>query len=117
MEEKNLTQGGIYLAKLNPAKISEVGKVRPVIILTSQRILDISPPVIFICPLSSKSHSDFGNIHLRLKARDHLEVESFALIEHCRAIGITRIIPSQIACVSNIELKNIIFRLNSLLEF
>lgn len=57
MEEKIiLTRGGIYLAKLNPAKLSEVGKVRPVIILNCQKILDSQPPIVFICPLSSKSY-------------------------------------------------------------
>ncbi|MEA0971658.1 hypothetical protein Megvenef_01642 [Candidatus Megaera venefica] len=30
-----LTRAGIYLAKLNPAKDVEIGKVRPVIILNS----------------------------------------------------------------------------------
>ena len=115
VEEKILIRGGIYLAKLNPAKTSEVGKVRPVIILNAQKILDMSPPVIFVCPLSSKSHSDFGSIHLRLKPRDNLEVESFALIEHCRAIGITRIIYPGIANVTNMELSSIITRLNDLL--
>lgn len=30
-----LTRGGIYLAKLNPAKKDEVGKIRPVVVLNS----------------------------------------------------------------------------------
>ena len=47
-----LTRGGVYLGKLNPAKHNEIGKVRPVIILNSQLILDSMPPIIFICPLS-----------------------------------------------------------------
>ncbi len=115
MEEKILTQGGIYLAKLNPAKVHEVGKVRPVIVLNAQKILDMSPPVIFICPLSSKSHSNFANIHLELEPRDNLEVRSFALIEHCRAVGTLRIVYPRIANISNDELSIIISRLNNLL--
>jgi len=38
-----LTRGGVYLGKLNPAKHAEIGKVRPVIILNSQLILDSAP--------------------------------------------------------------------------
>ncbi len=36
VEQKEiLTRGGIYLARLDPAKINEVGKIRPIIILNS----------------------------------------------------------------------------------
>jgi mRNA-degrading endonuclease toxin of MazEF toxin-antitoxin module len=37
---ETLIQGGIHLAKLDPAKPSEVGKLRPVILLTGQFMLD-----------------------------------------------------------------------------
>ena len=41
MVEINIFQrGGIYLAKLNPTKYDEIGKLRPVVILTSQNILN-----------------------------------------------------------------------------
>jgi mRNA interferase MazF len=115
VDGKILVRGGIYLAKLNPAKTFEVGKVRPVIILNAQKILDISPPIVFVCPLSSKSHSNFASIHLKIAPRGNLEVESFALVEHCRGIGIARIIFPQIANLSEIELTDIISRLNNLL--
>ncbi len=61
-----LTRGGVYLGKLNPAKHDEIGKVRPVIILNSQLILDSMPPIIFICPLSSQSQKEFSNLHYEL---------------------------------------------------
>jgi len=35
-----MIQGGIHLARLDPIKAGEVGKRRPVIILTGQVILD-----------------------------------------------------------------------------
>ena len=60
---ETLTRGGVYLGKLNPAKHNEIGKVRPVIILNSQLILDSAPPIIFICPLSSQSQKEFSNLH------------------------------------------------------
>ena len=117
VEEKIiLTRGGVYLAKLNPTKISEVGKVRPVIILNAQNILDSIPPVVFICPLSSKSQSNFSHIHLKLFPRDNLEVESFALAEHCRSISLVRIIHPRIAQITEHELSVIFSRLQLLLD-
>jgi mRNA interferase MazF len=47
-QEKILTRGGIYLARLDPVKGDEIGKIRPIIILNSQMILNNNPPVIFI---------------------------------------------------------------------
>ena len=115
-QEKVLTRGGIYLAKLNPSKIGEVGKIRPVIILNSQTILDSEPPIIFICPLSSKSESAFSNIHLKLSPRDNLEVESYALIEHCRSISLSRLIFPRIAQITDHEVSILLLRLKHLLD-
>ena len=39
-----LTRGGVYLARLDPARGAEVGKLRPVVILTAQALLDVNPP-------------------------------------------------------------------------
>jgi len=109
VEEKMiLSKGGIYLAKLNPTKDFEIGKVRPVIVLGSQAILDAEPPVVFICPLSSKSHSDFASIHYPLGPRDNLEVSSFALLEHCRSIAISRIINPRLAAITLKEYKELL---------
>lgn len=100
-----LSQGGVYLAKLNPTKQGEVGKVRPVVVLTHQRLLDIQPAVVFICPLSSQSHANYDALHLALSPRDNLRVISFALIEHCRAIAYHRLTGSRLAQLSPQELE------------
>jgi mRNA interferase MazF len=92
-----LIRGGIYLAKLDPAKAAEVGKIRPVAILNCQTILDIIPPTVFICPLSSQSKPEFSSLHVKLPARDSLKVTSYALVEHCRSITIRRIMYPRLA--------------------
>ena len=110
-----LSRGGVYLAKLNPAKQAEVGKVRPVVLLNSQVILDKKPPVVFICPLSSKSYSEFNGLHYELAPRDSLKVISYALLEHCRSISLNRLIHPRIAQVTNPELDLIFYKLQILL--
>lgn len=115
VEEEILTRGGIYLIKLNPSKPSEVGKIRPSIILTSQKILNSKPPVVFICPLSSQSKPMFKNIHLKIEKRDGLNVHSYALVEHCRTVSISRINYPRIAQSTDLELITIIEKLNYLL--
>lgn len=112
-----LSQGGIYLAKLNPSKKDEVGKVRPVVVLTNQLILDAEPAVVFICPLSSQSHIQFASLHIELPPRDSLSKVSYALVEHCRAISHQRITNHRLAQLQHRELVNIIERLNLLIDY
>lgn len=68
-----LTQGGVYLARLDPSKHAEVGKIRPVVILMGQFILDIQPTSVLICPLSSQSYSGCSHLHVALSPRDSLQ--------------------------------------------
>jgi mRNA interferase MazF len=110
-----LTRGGIYLARLDPAKENEVGKIRPVVILTSQIILNVTPPHVFVCPLSSQSKREFTSLHVELPARDNLLAISYALAEHCRSISIKRVIYPRLANVTEEELSLILHRLQKLI--
>jgi len=116
MVEQEVNRGGVYLAKLNPSKDSEIGKVRPVIILNSRIILKAKPPIVFICPLSSKSHKNFTDLHVKILSRDGLDINSFALVEHCRSISISRLNYPRIAQVSDVEISAIIMRLQYLIS-
>ncbi len=109
------TRGGVYLARLDPVKGAEVGKRRPVVLLTDQYLLDIKPPHIFICPLSSQSDPAYQSLHVKLPARDNLRVESYALAEHCRSISIRRIQPERLAQLDTDEIMQIIHRLQHLI--
>ncbi|MDP3558736.1 MAG: type II toxin-antitoxin system PemK/MazF family toxin [Legionellaceae bacterium] len=110
-----LTRGGVYLARLDPAKHSEVGKIRPVTLLTAQLILDTTPEILFICPLSGQSYPEFRALHMKLTPRDRLLKTSYALVEHCRSISIKRLVPTRLAQLTPDEISTIITRLQRLL--
>ena len=106
-----LTRGGVYLARLDPAKGAEVGKLRPVVVLTDQTLLDVSPPHVFVCPLSGRSAAEYQALHVTLPARDSLKVNSYALVEHCRSISIRRLQSERLAKLEIDEINEIIRRL------
>lgn len=110
-----LTRGAVHLARLDPAKGAEVGKCRPVVLLTAQHLLDVDPPVLFICPLSSRSDPAFAAIHVSLPPRHQLRRQSYALVEHCRAISGRRVLSEQIAILTDAELEAILGRLEQML--
>lgn len=110
-----LTRGGVYLARLDPAKGAEIGKLRPVALLTAQELLAVEPPLLFICPLSSRSDPLFAALHVELPHRDGLCVTSYALVEHCRAISQRRISGDRLAQLRSEELEMILHRLQRLI--
>ena len=111
---ERLSRGGIYLARLDPAKGAEVGKLRPVAVLSAKEVLEVDSPLLFICPLSSRSDSVFDALHVTLPPRDGLKVKSHALVEHCRAISRSRLLSERIAQLTEDELATILHRLQRL---
>jgi len=106
-----LIRGGIYLARLDPAKGAEIGKLRPVALLSATEILAVDPPLLFVCPLSSRSQPQYAALHVSLPPRDDLKVASFALVEHCRAISRSRLCGPKIARLAEPELDLVLHRL------
>ncbi len=109
------TRGGVYLARLDPAKGAEIGKLRPIVLLTAQDLLNVQPPHVFICPLSGQSEQAYQALHVKLSARDNLHAESYALTEHCRSISIRRMQPERLAQLDPDGVKQIIHKLQRLI--
>lgn len=110
-----LTRGGVYLARLDPAKHTEIGKIRPVIILTAQLILHTAPDILFVCPLSSQSYPEFLPLHVALSPRDSLFKTSYALVEHCRSMSSKRLSSDRLAQLTPDEITLVLDRLQRLL--
>jgi len=111
----SLTRGGVYLARLDPAKGAQVGKLRPIVVLTDDKLLEVEPPHVFVCPLSSRSEPAYAALHLALSARDNLRAKSFALVEHCRAISIRRLLEERLAQLTVGEVNEIARRLQRMI--
>ncbi|SMN16861.1 transcriptional regulator, PemK family [uncultured Candidatus Thioglobus sp.] len=47
-----LVRGGVYLANLNPSKGTEIGKIRPVLIIQSDSLNSIGHTTVNILPLT-----------------------------------------------------------------
>jgi len=115
VEGVRLTRGGVYLARLDPVKGAEVGKLRPVVVLTDNALLQVEPAHVFICPLSSRSEPAYEALHLALSARDNLRINSFALVEHCRAVSVRRLLNERLAQLDSGEVNEIARRLQRMI--
>lgn len=85
-------RGGVWLANLNPGRGTEPGKIRPVLIVQSQALLDADHPSTLIVPLSTRLIADAAPLRLRLSAQDGLSKESDLLLDQLRAIDNKRLV-------------------------
>lgn len=85
-----IKQYDIWLANLNPAKGTEPGKTRPVVVVQTNLLNDVHPSSI-ICPITSNVLPELDILRVHLK-RNQLDKESDILIDQVRAIDNRRLI-------------------------
>ena len=93
-------RGEIYLAKLNPRRGNEVGKVRPIFIYQTDMLNSIGHPTTIILPLSTHLIDNAYPLRYRVNSRDNLEKDSDILCDQIRAIDNQRIIPKKLTQLS-----------------
>ena len=101
-----LKKGEIYLAKLNPKKGNEVGKIRPAVIISNDdenKILD----TVILMPLSTDLIDNMEPYRMRIPQRENLKEDSDLLINQVKTLSKLRI-KEKIATVTDEEYKNII---------
>lgn len=85
-------RGSIWLANLNPGRGTEPGKVRPVLIVQCQALLDAEHPSSLVVPLTTHLIEDAEPLRLRITAQSGLDKKSDLLLDQLRAIDNERLI-------------------------
>jgi len=109
-------KGEIYLARLNPRKGNEVGKIRPVLIFQTNMLNDIEHPTTIIIPLSTYLIEGAYPLRYRVTKREALEEDSDLLCDQIRAIDNQRIISEKLAELSFQELMEVDEQVRIVLE-
>lgn len=92
---QKLNFGEIWLADLSP-KIeteigTEIGKLRPVLIIQNQLLLDANHPSSLIAPLTTNLIDNAEPLRIRIEPKDYLHKESDVIIDQIRAIDNQRL--------------------------
>lgn len=111
MANNKFSQGDIWLANLNPSKKTEPGKIRPILIIQSQFLLDVNHSTTIIIPLTTNLIDDAEPLRIRIPAEARLQYDSDLLIDQVRAIDNSRIIEGPLL---NIGISRLQFVINSL---
>ena len=100
-------KGEIYLAKLNPKKGNEVGKIRPVLIYQTNLLNDCEHPTTIVLPISTILIDNTYPLRYRISKRDNLEKESDILCDQIRALDNQRIISNLLTTLTYKEILEI----------
>ena len=100
-------KGEIYLAKLNPKKGNEVGKIRPVLIYQTNLLNQVKHPTTTILPLSTYLIDNAFPLRYRIEKRDSLEKNSDLLCDQIRTIDNNRILEDRLTTLSFKEMLEI----------
>lgn len=84
-------RGSVWLANLNPRRGTEPGKIRPVLIVQSQALLDAEHPSTLVIPFTTRLTDDAEPLRLRIAAQAGLDKDSDLLLDQLRAIDNKRL--------------------------
>jgi mRNA interferase MazF len=84
---------GVYLADLDPRSGTEPGKIRPVVVIQTNMLNDISHSSTLVCPMTSKvdKSSKVLRVHLS-KKESGMEKDTDILVDQVRGIDNRRLI-------------------------
>lgn len=85
-----MRRGEIWVARLNPNKGSEMGKMRPVLIFQDDQVLSSGLLTVLSIPLTTQFRPSFAPLRVRVPARDRLLRDCFVAIEQIRALDRSR---------------------------
>ena len=85
-------RGSVWRANLNPRRGTEPGKIRPVLIVQAQALLDADHPSTLVVPLTTRLIENAEPLRLRVPAQGQLKKDSDLLLDQLRAIDNKRLI-------------------------
>jgi len=83
--------GEVWLADLSPKVGTELGKLRPVLIIQDQMLLDAEHPSTLIIPLTTNLIDNAEPLRIRVKPTGKLERASDLIVDQIRAIDNQRL--------------------------
>ena len=112
----NLVRGGIYLANLNPSKGTEIGKIRPVLIIQSDLLNSINHTTVNILPLTTLL-KDNTFLRVRILKNGQLNQDSDVICDYIRAIDTRKITSELLTRLSQNKMQEIEEKLSWILGF
>jgi mRNA interferase MazF len=99
-----MRRGEIWTANLNPNRGREIGKVRPVLVIQANELIDAGTPMVVVLPMTTHVHPEFKVWRISVPARDRLREPCQVVVDQPRALDRTRIGEGPLTMLSAAEL-------------
>ena len=86
-----LTSGDIVDLDVGSPKGREAGMRRPVVVVTAQEIIDESPNVVQVVPVTSTNRAIGSEVEIRADETNSLQTDSAAQCQHIRSVSVDRV--------------------------
>jgi mRNA interferase MazF len=100
-----MRRGEIWVGNLNPNRGNEVGKIRPVLILQADFLIEQGEPTIIVLPLTTQVRKSKEPLHVTVPARDRLRQTCQVMTEQPRTLDRTRLADGPLTKLSTEEMR------------
>jgi mRNA interferase MazF len=100
-----MKRGEIWVGNLNPNRGAEVGKIRPVLIMQADFLIDQGEPTIIVLPLTTRVRASKQPLHVTIPARDRLLQTCQVMPEQPRTLDRNRLGDGPLTRVTSEEMK------------
>lgn len=113
----SFARGDVVLARLNPNQGAEIGKIRPVVVLTQTELIEAGLPMVMVVPLTTQFWPTLKAFRVEIPPRERLLKTSYVVLEQTRSIDKNRIQSDVLTQLTQQELKEIESKLKLMLGF
>ena len=99
--------GEIWIGNLNLNRGSEIGKIRPVLILQADFLTDQGEPTIVVLPLSTQVRKSKEPLHVTIPARDRLRQACQVMPEQPRTLDRRRLADGPVTKLTLEEMSSV----------
>jgi len=100
-------RGEIWTANLNPSRGREIGKIRPVLIVQADELIEADTPMVVVLPLTTHVYPQFRLWRVTVPARDRLRDDCQVVVDQPRALDRTRIGDGPLTVLTPTELATV----------
>jgi mRNA interferase MazF len=102
-----MKRGEIWTANLNPSRGRGMGKIRPVLVLQADELLEAGTPMVVVLPLTTQVYPEFKLWRITVTARDRLKEPCQIVVDQPRALDRARLGDGPLAVLTRAELATV----------
>jgi mRNA interferase MazF len=102
-----MKRGEVWTANLNPSRGREIGKIRPVLILQADDLIEAGMPMVVVLPLTTQIYPEFKLWRISIPARDRLKEDCQVVVDQPRALDRARLGDGPLTILTRSELEAI----------